>query len=239
MEQLFLTNFEIVWDFFRIKEKRVLHQVKNVLRYKKWNIFWIQDINNSSQCFVRYKVVFENVWKDFLDVSVVDIQKETVPKLNNWISVACLNKYAKMEFVVQKLSEIGIENIVFRISDRSVLKNFSENKMQRLEKIKIEAVEQSKSKIIPNIKVFENLSDFFAFENFFLFEVQGQNISDFENKKSFWNWSCGVIWPEGWFSQKEMEYFEKLNLFKLKLSENILRSETAAILGWWFVQSIG
>jgi 16S rRNA (uracil1498-N3)-methyltransferase len=53
------------------------------------------------------------------------------------------NKRDKAEMIVQKLTEIGINFIVFWPSERSVIRDINTSKMERLEKISKEAVEQS------------------------------------------------------------------------------------------------
>jgi 16S rRNA (uracil1498-N3)-methyltransferase len=54
------------------------------------------------------------------------------------------NKWDKAEIIVQKLTEIGINHIVFWPSERSVIKETNKNKIERLEKISKEALEQSR-----------------------------------------------------------------------------------------------
>ncbi|MEI8252333.1 MAG: 16S rRNA (uracil(1498)-N(3))-methyltransferase [bacterium] len=58
--------------------------------------------------------------------------------------IICMpNKRDKAEMIVQKLTEIGINSIVFWPSERSVIRDINLSKMERLEKISKEAVEQS------------------------------------------------------------------------------------------------
>jgi RsmE family RNA methyltransferase len=58
--------------------------------------------------------------------------------------IAMPNKWEKVELIVQKLCEIGIDNIIFRPAERSVIKVWNEKKEERLGKISKEAVEQSR-----------------------------------------------------------------------------------------------
>jgi 16S rRNA (uracil1498-N3)-methyltransferase len=58
--------------------------------------------------------------------------------------IALPNKREKVEFIVQKLSEIGIDKILFRATERSVITQWNERKANRLYKIAKEAVEQSR-----------------------------------------------------------------------------------------------
>ena len=65
--------------------------------------------------------------------------------------IAMPNKREKAELIVQKLTEIGVNEIIFRPSERSVVKVWNENKATRLEKIMKEALEQSRGRHLPKI----------------------------------------------------------------------------------------
>jgi len=66
--------------------------------------------------------------------------------------IAMPNKREKAELIVQKLSEIGVSEIVFRPAERSVLRAESrKNKAERLYKIAREATEQSWGVRVPRI----------------------------------------------------------------------------------------
>lgn len=53
------------------------------------------------------------------------------------------NKFEKLELIVQKLAEIGIDTVIFWPSRRSLLKDIPPKKMERLQIIAREATEQS------------------------------------------------------------------------------------------------
>jgi 16S rRNA U1498 N3-methylase RsmE len=47
---------------------------------------------------------------------------------------------------------------------------------------------------------------------------------------------CGVIWPEGWFSEKDLKLFDDAKI--IDLWKNILRMETASIVLWWLLKNM-
>ena len=55
------------------------------------------------------------------------------------------NKFEKLELIVQKCTEIGVDHLLFFPAKHSLLKEISSSKMERLEKISLEASEQSRS----------------------------------------------------------------------------------------------
>ena len=63
------------------------------------------------------------------------------------------NKIAKLELICQKLTEIGVSHIFLWQASRSQLKTISANKWERIHKIVIEAVEQSWSWFIPEVRL--------------------------------------------------------------------------------------
>lgn len=69
------------------------------------------------------------------------------------------NKREKAELIVQKLSEIGINEILFRPAERSVIKQRNEKKAERLRKIAKEAVEQSRGRQLPKIARWNPLNE--------------------------------------------------------------------------------
>ena len=46
--------------------------------------------------------------------------------------------------------------------------------------------------------------------------------------RNLWNDLCGVIWPEWWFSEKDLSLFKNTNI--IDLWSNVLRMETASIV---------
>jgi RsmE family RNA methyltransferase len=58
--------------------------------------------------------------------------------------IAMPNKWEKAELIVQKLTEIGVENIYFWVAEHSIIRQRNNKKTERLNKISQEAVEQSR-----------------------------------------------------------------------------------------------
>lgn len=58
--------------------------------------------------------------------------------------VAMPNKRDKVELIVQKLTECGLDQIIFWPAERSIIKEWNSKKEERLRKIMKEALEQSR-----------------------------------------------------------------------------------------------
>ena len=134
-----------------------------------------------------------------------------------------------MENILQKATELGVENIIPVISDRSEVKEIN---LDRANKIVIEATEQSNQLIPPKI------SEPVKFKNF----IESLNnkkllFADIESKVYLAKKNVShedkivlLIGPEGDFSPVERELVSKLsNRISFSISNNILRSDTAVI----------
>jgi len=138
--QLFICDFELRKDKIVIEDVSILYQLRNVLRSKIGYSFFVQKKLNP-EC--RYELKILN-WDDKKLVwSVVSIVDRTLSDGFGGMIIAIPNKRDKIELIVQKLSEMSIHEIIFWPSDRSVIKDFSPKKFDRLIKISKEAVEQS------------------------------------------------------------------------------------------------
>ena len=87
--------------------------------------------------------------------------------------------------MVQKLTEIGINHISFWKSERSILRDIPDKKLQRLQNIAIEASEQSFRRSIPTITYLDNLfeTDILSSGQIILFHQDGENISKIKSFK--------------------------------------------------------
>ena len=83
-------------------------------------------------------------------------------------------KNDKIEYLMQKLTELGVSNIVLFNSERNVAKvkkDKVDSKLNRWNKIVKEAAEHSKRNIIPDITYVDSLKDLIAFSKKFDYKV--------------------------------------------------------------------
>jgi len=148
------------------------------------------------------------------------------------------NKIEKIEYVLQKGTEIWVTGFYFFRSERSQKLNLSENKIERLERIITEATEQSGRSVIPKLIIEESLSLDACLENEnILFHEElsddAQKLKDL--KLDYTKWINLFVWPEGWFSKDEVGIFEKSSFKKVYLWDRILRAETAWVVSGFFI----
>ncbi len=147
----------------------------------------------------------------------------------------CVSKGERMDLTVQKCTELGVSSIVPVLSERCVVKmnaKDSKGKIDRWQKIALEASRQSGRGIVPKIeepmpleKAYELISDYdltiFPWE-----EETGKGLKSalqsFNGKKI-----AIFIGPEGGFSQKEADDAVDRGAIRVTLGPRILRTETA------------
>lgn len=176
-----------------------------------------------------------SVEKDLVELRILKQQKnEAAPNVEITL-FQCLPKSDKMDFIVQKSTELGAVEIVPVISKRCVSRPDEKSalkKVSRWEKIALEAAKQCGGGKIPSIG---KLLDFKTAvseyskvgQGILFYEGGGQRLNNLplRNIEKF-----GVfIGSEGGFESEEAQFAENSGFFIATLGKRILRCETAPI----------
>lgn len=168
-------------------------------------------------------------------VEVVDIKRESDLKIKVYQG---LPKGPKMEMILQKLTEVGVDEIILVQTKRTVVKvddKKEDKKIERWERIIYEAAKQSKRGKIPKLRGVLSFKEALADmkENDF-------NIAPYENErtKSIKQAIKGVdiknigifVGPEGGFEDTEIKVIEEIGGQSVSLGPRILRTETASLV---------
>jgi 16S rRNA (uracil1498-N3)-methyltransferase len=227
--QLFITDFKQNWDKIIISNPEILEQTRKVLRMKVWDKFFVQKENK------RYQLEISSWDKFSITGKILEtiLQTKDISNKNIWIVVAMPNKWSKAELIVQKLSEIWVDEIYFRPSERSVLRDWNNKKWERLQKISQEAVEQSRWWKLPKIEFVKNIFPVLQNKKIIVFDMVDQKVIPSCDSQANIIW---VVWPEWWFTQKDYENFWK-NFDLISLGDTVLRMETASIVWAWSLRN--
>ena len=152
-------------------------------------------------------------------------QKENTKEL--WLAFSPI-KSNYQNFMIQKATELGVTKFIPIIFDRTVVRKINKT---RLEKIVIEASEQSNRINVPSFAIPQNLDNFLKKNSMDLIFTDLNSKKNQVDKSKFTDKPvCVIIGPEGDFSETERD---KILSFKgvqsVKINENILRSETAVL----------
>ena len=160
------------------------------------------------------------------EVIPVDIQHFPKETYEVHIAVAPTKNADRIEWLVEKMTEIGLTKISFIQCDNSERKNF---KLDRIQKIVIAAAKQSKRYHFPEIEELDK------FENFVRKYPKGGIAHCYEGQKNEIDCSFPsdnfplIIGPEGDFSKKELDLALQSGYIPITLGNNRLRTETAAL----------
>jgi len=174
----------------------------------------------------EWEAKITKITKGIVEFSITKKLRSNTDEKEIWLAFAPI-KLNYLNLMIQKATELGVTKFIPILTERTIVRKINQN---RINKIIVEASEQSNRLKVPKLEEIVKLENF-------LKSNQKTNIifGDLNTKNS--NLSikgieplCVLIGPEGDFTVKERERILKLkNIIPLKINKNILRSETAAI----------
>ncbi|ASP28102.1 16S rRNA (uracil1498-N3)-methyltransferase [Spiroplasma corruscae] len=208
------------------------HHIKNVIKLKLKEHIHI--VFNEQKYLCELEIIKESECIAKI-ISKIDITKN---KFKPIINLYCgIIREQKWDYVLQKATELGVNNIYPVIFTRNVVKINSKDedkKIFRWQSIIDTAAKQTKSIIIPkvgkiiynfkDIKIDNNYLNIICYEN-----EKNQNLKNILNKNNLVNAINIVIGPEGGFTDNEVTFFVKQNFNSVSLGNNILRAETVPL----------
>ncbi len=142
-----------------------------------------------------------------------------------------ITKRQKFEFIVQKATEIGITKVVPFVSE-FVIAKVTENKIERLKQIAMNACKQCERTIMPTIEKAVKVDDVIAqFKDYdiVLFANERADVGEKIKNLDKYNNIAIIVGSEGGFSQKEKEKFIDAGATSISLGKRIYRCETASV----------
>lgn len=233
MHRFFVNPSQIDGSCILIKGNDVKHIVA-VLRMKKNENLIVCDGQNTD-----YNCIIKDISKEEIELEIMEKKRNTVESQIKVKLYQSLPKLDKMDLIVQKCVELGIDKIVPIITERTISKTEDikriQKKVERWNKISESAAKQcmrGKIPIVANpidyITALEQAKD--LDKSIIPYEKE-YKISLRSCIKDFVGTTIGVfIGPEGGFSEREIETAVKYNLQPVTLGNRILRTETAGFV---------
>ena len=200
--QLFITDYIKRTTTIEINNSDLLAQLRKVLRAKIGDIFWVQSPVPSDSC-IRYEVQLQQRNDKMMQCTILSEQSHEANTVASTMLVAMPNKWEKAELIVQKLSEIGISQIVFWPSERSVLRQRNDKKAERMQKIIKEAVEQSRGWNMPQLIFTTDIAPYITGAQVIIFDQSETSADRSITDKPL----VGVIGPEGGLTPQDYLHF--------------------------------
>jgi 16S rRNA (uracil1498-N3)-methyltransferase len=233
LPNFFIKKAQIEKNQIRITGELLKH-LRDSLRIQKGEKFVCVDEDAN-----RYTVEVSSVSKALLIGDVIektDIEK--IPAVYIHL-VQAIPKGPKLDFIIQKSTELGVNAITPVISERSVVRIEKErvhDKSERWRRIALEAAQQSNRLNVPDVAPPVTLRDFLssykkADLNLLLWEgEQRSGIRDLLHRVQDVKNITLLIGPEGGFSGSEVRMAIEKGFIPVSLGELILRTETAPIV---------
>lgn len=214
-----------------VLEQSDIHHIKNVMRMNDGDLIEVVFEEQLYLCCIA------NVKFD-VQISVKKELKIDTKKIDIVLIIPVL-KEQKMDYILQKSTELGVTKIVPVLTERTIVKLDEKQYLKKKErwlKICKEAAEQSKRTTVP---IIENMFELKALKKMPGVSILCSTVTKNNIKKYFQTTTiCDriniVIGPEGGISIKEEKYLNEIGFESISLGDRILRVETVPL----FVLSI-
>ena len=201
-------------------DKSQSHYVSKVMRLKEKEVFSLFNISGEWEA----KIV--NITKSIVEFNVTKQLRQKENTIDLWLAFSPI-KSNYFNFMIQKATELGVTKFLPIVFERTIVRKINK---ERLEKVIIEAAEQSNRITVPSIEEPQKLKSFLNNDMDLIFTDLNTTNTKIDIKKLTTKPTCVIIGPEGDFSEEEREEILKFSgVQPIKINENILRSETAVI----------
>ena len=202
-------------------DKSQSHYINKVMRVKENEVFSL--FNSSGEWEAKILSISKNIVE--FNITKQLRQKETTKEL--WLAFSPI-KSNYFNFMIQKATELGVTKFLPIVFDRTIVRKINK---ERLEKVIIEAAEQSNRINVPSIEEPQSLNSFLKNSKMdLIFTDLNTSNTKIDLNQLTSNPTCVIIGPEGDFSEVERQEILEFNgVQAIKINENILRSETAVI----------
>ena len=235
MNRFFLDSHLFSSDRVNFPED-IIHQIIHVLRMRTGEVVEVLD----GRGFVyRVQIKIDITQKDVVGKILEKMPVTTEPKISITLCFGMTSR-DKVEWILQKGTEIGVTKFSPFISTRSLVQStdLSEKRILRWERIIREAAEQSHRGKLPSLlspKDYEDcLEEISDQHDLSLIAWEAAETASGSLRDSITNFEGSkialFIGPEGGFSENEIETAKKAGCWVVSLGKRILRMETAALV---------
>ncbi|HTH54518.1 MAG TPA: 16S rRNA (uracil(1498)-N(3))-methyltransferase [Cyclobacteriaceae bacterium] len=199
------------------------HHAIRVLRMEKEQALELTDGRGS---FYVAKIVKADPKK--CEFEIIERRETKKRDFRIHIAIAPTKNADRIEWFIEKATEIGIDQISFMLCKNSERRSIN---FDRLEKVAVSAMKQSQQAWLPAMSELISFKEVLlgAADQRFIAHVDSSNATYLHSiakpKKNY----LVLIGPEGDFSNDELEQAKKSNFEKVSLGSNRLRTETAGL----------
>jgi len=227
--RFFIRPEEIEHGFVRLTGDEA-HHLRSVLRLAAGEEITLFDGTGN-----RFLARIDTISKTLVSATVISQGRSPLPKVRVELGQALL-KGQKMELILQKITELGIDAIRPFFAEHGLQKIQTDSKIERWERIVLEACKQCDRAMPPRIHLPRKISELhneippYDLKLFFWEQESRQTLDEVlagqEGKISS---ALFLVGPEGGFSAAEAAEAQAKGFLPVSLGSRILRAETATI----------
>ncbi len=234
MPHFFINTKNINNDLVTIDDKENYQHIARSLRAKIGEKLRMIDENR-----IQYEGKITEITKNSIEV-LIEEKYPSENKLGFNLFLAQVPLRSDFQnLVMEKATELGVNGVYPVYSDNcSVAKSVIEKKLSKWQRIMYEASKQCERAFVPNcfeLKTLEDLLNDDKFDKIIAFCERGYKLSmkEYFSKNPIKTDEniLVIVGPEGGFTKREFELFEKSGIIMLSLGDLILKAETAVIVG--------
>ncbi len=215
----FYLDRDLVHDFWT-DDKELFHQWTRVMRFQEGREVVLFNAERETRLYQ-----IEKIGNDAIHLKLVTEMEPSLPEKDIYLCFSLLKK-DKIDWVLQKGTELGVSHFVPLMCDRTEKTGWNH---ERAQKIVTEAAEQCGRSDIPRLRepitpqtLINELGDEV---DIFIAERGEKHLELIANCKKL----AIMTGPEGGWSDEEKAYFVEKRIPHVSLSSFTLRAETAAI----------
>lgn len=238
MRRFFIEPADVCGGKIIISDERSLHHMKNVLRLEQGEKMILSD-----GVKWEYTVSIEVIGSECINCKILDKQAFSSENSYDTVLFQGIPKSNKMDVIIQKTVELGIDRIVPVFMERTIVKGMDRyaKKIERFKHIAEDAAKQARRSEVPTISEACGFSNMISqLEKFDLIvfpyeEEEELTIKEFlRGNQALTAEKKGlkiavIIGPEGGFSIGEAQSLIREGCTPVRIAKNILRTETAGI----------
>jgi len=239
LEKQPITNFYTPPE--KIKNDRVLIEgeeafhIAKVLKFNKGEIIPVVDgLGN------RYKVAISNISKKSVEGDILTcVRKENEPLVNITLAAA-LSTGTKMDLIIEKCTEIGVNAFIPLLTEKSFIKiekkNKAQSKTNRWRKVAIAAMKQSLRSYLPKIHEITEFDEILQKTHEYdltiiaNLEANSKPLREVLNLQNKYKNILLLVGPEVGFTSSELERARECKTVSVSLGPRRLRAETASLV---------
>ena len=219
----------------------LLTHLRNSLRVTTGEAVWFGNGEGT-----RFRAEITDVSKGAITAHIVETIQEPARRTPRLILGESLLKSEKMDWVIQKATELGVSKIIPIESRHSVIQMKADrvdHQLARWQRIALEAAQQSEQWHVPKIAQPRSLSELLANHAtsttiLMLAERdEGKSLQTVRLPQGTDASVLALVGPEGGWSKEEKEVAQQAGVEMITLGQHILRSETAAMATVSILQS--